>query len=210
MTPRPYNPHQRQQAVDAGRERVLGAAREVLRLDDVASFSLDAVAKRAGVTRMTLYNQFGSRAGLLGELFDTLIERDAFSKMPSVFAQKDIGAAFDAFVGILGKFYSDNRAVMISLSGVAGTDPDLAEAMRSRHERRRIGIEGIIRKMGTKLAPSVAASELVTTLDTLLNFATFNAIAGPDRAPSAVVPHMRRLIRGVLGLSVAKSRTRKR
>ena len=48
MTPRPYHPHERQRTVDAGRERVLAAAKDILNLDDVGSFSLDAVEKKAG------------------------------------------------------------------------------------------------------------------------------------------------------------------
>src|SRR3954466_14675436 len=120
MTPRPYHSHDRQRSADAGRDRILAAARELLNLDDVGSLSLDAVAKRAGVTRMTVYNHFGSKAGLLGELFDTLIERDAFSKMPAVFQEPDIGVAFDLLVAILGRFYTDNRALMIRIAAAAG------------------------------------------------------------------------------------------
>src|SRR5690349_16696477 len=118
MTPRPYHPHERQRTVDAGRERVLAAARDVLNLDDVGSFSLDAVARKAGVTRMTLYNQFGSKGELLAQVFDTLIERDAFSRVPAVFTQPDVGAAFDGIIAIFGQFYTDNRALMTRLVAV--------------------------------------------------------------------------------------------
>src|SRR6266850_3968348 len=127
MTPRPYEAPGRRHAADAGRDRILRAAREVLNLDDLRAFSLEAVAGRAGVTRMTVYNQFGSKGGLLGELFDLLMEREAFSRMPTVFQEKDVGAAFDALVGMLGHFYTDNRALMIRMSAAAGLDPDLDE-----------------------------------------------------------------------------------
>ena len=200
MTPRPYQGHERQKTVDAGRDRILAAARDVLNLDDVRSFSMDAVARRAGVTRMTVYNQFGSKAGLLGELFDLLVERDAFSRMPAVFQEPDVGAAFDALVAIFGQFYTDNRPMMARLAAAAGLDPDLDEAMRSRNLRRRRAVETLVQRIGHDHEPGVAASELVHTLDVMLNFTTFNAIAGPDRTPKAVVPHMRRMIRGVLGL----------
>ena len=65
MSRRPYTPVIRQQAVDAGRDRVVTAARELLEGDEAEGFSLDAVARRAGVSRMTVYNQFGSKAGVL-------------------------------------------------------------------------------------------------------------------------------------------------
>src|SRR5258706_386027 len=144
MTPRPYHPHERQRTVDAGRARLLAAAQSVLSLDDLRTFTLEAVAKKAGVTRMTVYNQFGSKAGLLGELFDGLIERGAFSRMPEVFTAPDVGAAFDGLIAIFGQFYTDNRALMIRLAAAAGVDADLAEAMRTRNLRRRRALETIV------------------------------------------------------------------
>jgi AcrR family transcriptional regulator len=210
MTHRPYEAPERRRAADAGRDRILDAAREILNLDDLRSFSLEAVARRAGVTRMTVYNQFGSKSALLGELFDLLVEREAFSQMPTVFQQKDVGGAFDAFVGILGRFYTDNRPLMIRMSAVAGLDPDLDEAMRSRNLRRRRGVETLVQRLDRAHRPAVTESELVNTLDVLLSFTTFNAIAGPDRTPKAAVPHMRRMIRSVLGLPPRKPAVRRK
>src|SRR5262249_35488233 len=90
MTPRPYTPIQRQKAVDAGRERILTAARELLEVEDAERFSLEAVARRARVSRMTVYNQFESKAKLLEALFDSLAERGPMGAMKTeVFAQDD-------------------------------------------------------------------------------------------------------------------------
>jgi AcrR family transcriptional regulator len=208
MTPRPYEPQERQRGVDAGRERILAAARDLLQLDNLSVFSLDAVARGAGVTRMTVYNQFGSRAGLLAELFDLLIERGAFRDIPAAFTEKDVGVAFDVFVGILGRFYTENRPVMTRLAAAAGQDPDLDLAMRSRNERRKRAIETLVQRLRTTKGLAVAPGELVQTLDVLLNFATFSGIAGPDRTPSDVVPHMRRLVRALLGLKTRARPTR--
>ena len=210
MTPRPYDAPERRRAADAGRDRILAAARELLNLDDVGSLSLDAVARRAGVTRMTLYNQFGSKAGLLGELFDTLMERDAFGKMPAVYQETDVGLAFDQMVGILGRFYTDNRALLTRLVGASAADSALAEVVQGKNLRRRRNVEAILKRMPKGHAPAVAPSELLNVLDVLLNFETFTAIAGPSRTPKAIVPHMQRMIRGVLGLPAAQSPRRRR
>src|SRR5437588_67268 len=72
MSPRPYRLGQRQVAADETRSRIVKAARE--QLEKEASFSLDAVARRADVARMTVYYQFGSRRGLLEALFDDLVD----------------------------------------------------------------------------------------------------------------------------------------
>jgi AcrR family transcriptional regulator len=78
MTPRPYDDHNRKRTADAGRDRILAAARDILNLDDVRSFA--GCRGGAGVTRMTVYNQFGSKSQLLVELFGHFIERDASAR----------------------------------------------------------------------------------------------------------------------------------
>lgn len=209
MTPRPYPKGERKHAVDAGRDKILAAAADVLNLDDVGAFSVDAVARRAGVTRMTVYNHFGSKGALLGEVFDLLVERDAFSRMPTLFEATDLGGALDAFVGMLGRFYDDNRALMLKMVGVAGLDADLDKVFLEKNQRRRRGLEAILTKFGGPKSPVVERSELVNTLDVLLSFHTFNSLAGPDRSPADVVPHVRRMIRGILGVSPRKRATRR-
>lgn len=67
MTPRNYRLGRRQAEVDRTRSAILSAARQL-----VAEFgpesSLGKVAERAGVSRITVYNQFGSKARLLEAL----------------------------------------------------------------------------------------------------------------------------------------------
>jgi AcrR family transcriptional regulator len=64
--PRTYRLGHRQAAVDRTTRSILEAAqREVI---EGPSLSLGAVARRAGVTRATVYNRFGSRAALLDAL----------------------------------------------------------------------------------------------------------------------------------------------
>ena len=65
--PRNYTLGRRQGAVDRTRVAILAAARELVAAGE-PGLSTGAVAKRAGVSRITVYNQFGSKAGLLREL----------------------------------------------------------------------------------------------------------------------------------------------
>ena len=65
--PRSYQLGRRQGTVDRTRLAILAAARELV-ASGGASLSPGAVARRAGVSRITVYNQFGSKGGLLREL----------------------------------------------------------------------------------------------------------------------------------------------
>src|SRR5205085_4558256 len=139
MPTRRYSPVQRQQRVDAGRDRILAAARDLLEGDAVERFSIDAVARRARVARMTGYNQSESKAGLHQALFDALAASGPFAQMPDIFRQPDPIAALDAFVALFGRFWTINRRAHSCLRAAALHDEELAAAMKARNERRRQG-----------------------------------------------------------------------
>ena len=67
MTAREYRLGRRQAEADRTRSRILAAARELVSELGPES-SIGKVAARAGVSRITIYNQFGSKAGLLEAL----------------------------------------------------------------------------------------------------------------------------------------------
>ncbi len=68
MPARSYRLGRRENAVRQTRNAILTAARDLLVSGETAGLSAGAVARRAGVSRVTVYNHFGSRAGLLREL----------------------------------------------------------------------------------------------------------------------------------------------
>jgi Bacterial regulatory proteins, tetR family len=65
---RPYRLGRRQGAVDRTAAGIVAAARAELEHTPVQALSIGAVARRAGVTRATVYNRFGSKAGLVRAL----------------------------------------------------------------------------------------------------------------------------------------------
>ncbi len=197
---RSYNPVERQRSVEAGRERIVAAARDLLEDADAEGFSIDAVARRAGVARMTIYNQFESKAGLLEALFDSLAARGPFSRMADVFKQEDPLVALDEYVAIFGRFWTLNRRAHGRLRAAALHDPELAAAMEARNERRRKGAAALLRRLGDKARPVIPPADAITVVYVLLSFDTFNELAGPERTPEDVVPTMRRLVRAVLGV----------
>ena len=197
---RSYNPVERLRSVEAGRERIVAAARDLLEDDDAEGFSIDAVARRAGVARMTIYNQFESKAGLLEALFDSLASRGPLGQMADVFKQEDPLVALDEYVALFGRFWTLRRRAHGRLRAAAMHDPELAAAMEARNERRRKGIAALLRRLGDKARPVVPRADAVTAIYVLLSFDTFNELAGPDRTPEDVVPMVRRLVRAVLGI----------
>lgn len=64
--PRTYRLGRRQAAVDQTADSILTAARDLVAEGE--GVSVGAIARRAGVSRITIYNRFGSRSGLLEAL----------------------------------------------------------------------------------------------------------------------------------------------
>src|SRR3979409_2745818 len=90
MPTRPYMSSVRTAAAAEKRARVIKAAARSLREDaSIANFSLDAVAKAAGVTRLTVYHQFGSRRGLLEAVFDDIARQGGLAQIPDAMAMSD-------------------------------------------------------------------------------------------------------------------------
>jgi AcrR family transcriptional regulator len=193
---------ERQRTVDAGRDRIIVAACELIESEDAEHFSIDAVARRAGVARMTVYNQFESRAGLLEALFDHLAERGEIRRMADVFQQPDPLTALDMFVALFGRFWTANRRVHARLRAIAMHDPDLAAAMKSRNERRRFGLTELVRRLDKAQSSPIPAGEVVNMLFVLLSFDTFDSLAGESRTPADVTPLLQRLARLVVGADV--------
>jgi len=68
MAPRAYRLGRRQPSVERTRAAILAAARDLLAAAPAASLSVGAVAAKAGVSRLTIYHRFGSRAELVDAL----------------------------------------------------------------------------------------------------------------------------------------------
>src|SRR6267154_3544634 len=103
----------RQVEVGKTRARVLAAARELLLLKDFSGFSMESVARRADVSRLTLYYQFESKAGLLEALYDHIARRGKMEQLASVVRQSsDPLATLRNFIGVFTNFWASDRAAI--------------------------------------------------------------------------------------------------
>lgn len=90
----------RQRGVEERRLRLVRAARELIAERDDGSFSMPELAKRAGLSLATPYNLFGSKAAVLGRVFESLVRgfnRDS-SWMAGLSASERICGVVDRLV----------------------------------------------------------------------------------------------------------------
>src|SRR3977135_4735890 len=106
MKKRAYVSSVRSEAAAEKRDRVIEAAAKLLREDaSIARFSLDTVAKQPGVTRLTVYNQFGSRRGLLEAVFDHLAQRGRLQRIVEAVVDPEPRYGVRLLVAIFSEFW---------------------------------------------------------------------------------------------------------
>src|SRR5690348_4926371 len=149
---RAYRSVRRAEAADETRARIRAAARRLLRGGGKRSpaFSLEAVAQQAGVTRLTVYNQFESKLGLLEAVFDDMArESRLMQDMPAVFTLPDPHAALRRFVSVMCRFWDFHRRALPRFDALTRLDEAMAASLKARKERRRIVLATLVQRLGS-------------------------------------------------------------
>jgi AcrR family transcriptional regulator len=187
MSPRAYNSPRRDAAASATRERIVAAAAAILgAADGIRKFSLDAVAKKAGVTRLTVYNQFGSRRALMEAVFDERAARGGLYRIVEAMQDPDPQAALRRIIGIFCDFWNSDPGTMRLLHAAGASDAEFAESVHERNERRRSVLSAVVRRLAEGRAlPPKALGNLVDTLFALTSFAFFWQLTAGKRTAEA-------------------------
>lgn len=108
------------------RESVLGAMRELLLDGDWSTITLSDVAKTAGVSRQTIYNEFGSRQGLAQAYAMRLADRLVGAVAGAI--DTNVGNVYAAFLEGFRAFFADSAADPLVISLLSGeAKPDLLQ-----------------------------------------------------------------------------------
>lgn len=190
---RSYSSPAREAAAEETRARVIVAARVVLGAGaNGPPFSLDGVAREAGVTRLTVYNQFESKRGLMEAVFDDIARRGGLMELPSVFAEPDAGVAMRRFVSVFCRFWAVHGKVMPKFQAVIRLDDEMAASLRKRTERRRHALTALV----ARLLPDggKAGADLVDVLFALTGFEMYESLSVRNRGAKAIEELMQALV----------------
>jgi AcrR family transcriptional regulator len=194
MSPRPYRMRQRLAGVDATRARILASARQALISGD--PFTLDAVARDAGVARLTIYDRFGSRDALLEAVFDDLAESGGLTRLPEAFGDPDPVAALERFVVLFCEFYATHRLLLRRLNALAVLRPGTT-GQTDRNPRRLHGLRVLLDRIAGAGHPHANAPDVVHLVHALTGFAFIDELSGPDGDPAGIAPQVVALVRMV-------------
>jgi AcrR family transcriptional regulator len=108
------------------RDLILDGMRELLLTRDWSAITLSDVARAAGISRQTIYNEFGSRQGLAQGYALRLADRLVDAVGDAIVA--NVGDIYAAFLGGFRAFFAESAAdpLVISLL-TGGAKPDLLQ-----------------------------------------------------------------------------------
>lgn len=180
---RSYSTEKRDAKAAETRARLIDAALDMLGRDEGQVLSLDAVAKAAGVTRLTVYNQFGSRNGLLEAAFDAVAQQGNLAGLAKAMAMSEPRAALAGVVRTFCDFWMSDEGLG-GIFAAASMDAELSEALAARNERRRTLLGILVDRQG--IAEGHAKADIIDLLFTLTSFATFTTLRSDQRDGAAV------------------------
>jgi AcrR family transcriptional regulator len=198
MAKRAYASAAREQAAAEKRLEMIESAANLLRSHSgLADFSLEAVGRLAGVTRLTVYNHFGSRRGLLEAVFADIARRGGIERLGEVRGCETVDAGIDRLVAIFCDFWASDPAMGIVYDAIA-SDQDVAEALRDRIQHGREVVETLVSRAMPDATPAGRkdAADLVLILS---DFPTYRSLAA-RRGSKAISRLIRSACRSALGL----------
>ena len=144
---RAYRSNLRAEQADETRTRILEATLRLL-ADGVASLSIPAVARDAGVSVPTIYRHFGRKSDLLAALYPHVAKGLGVDQVPDPASVGEVRDAVRAIFDRLDALDDLTRAAMAS----PGADAVRHATMPRRFER--------IRRLGDSIEPKLADADL--------------------------------------------------
>jgi AcrR family transcriptional regulator len=201
MSPRPYRMGKRQAAADDTRARILEAARQLLANESETDLGMEAIARRADVSRLTIYYQFKSRPGLLEALYDHLAIRGNMRRMVEVFHEADPSVALEKLVLTFVGFWSSDPVVIRRLRGMATLDAEIDQGIRARDARRQHAAREILRRtiLGREKELTAEQQNLAAdVLSMLTSFESCDALARAGHNQGAIIATLTRMARAAV------------
>ena len=185
-------------SVEETRARVVAAARSCITSGNgLEAFTLDAVAREAGVTRTTVYNQFRSRLGLLEAVCDDIALQGGIRDIDDIIADPDPLRSLGRYVAAFVKLYGTDRVLFRRLFAMASLDAEFGAVLRDRSDRRRTRLRHIVHRIHEQRADGPvsrsAIDDQVLLLKALLGFEVFDTMLEAGQSARKITRQLQEL-----------------
>ena len=184
---RRYDMSQRSRHAAATRAEILAAAHGLLDDRELGGMTVDDVARAAGVSRATVYNQFGSRQRLLAAVFEDQGRRIGYERVLAALRLPEPRTALIAVVRESCRAWSSSPLAIRRTLALAVIDPMIGGLVARYEGYRRAEFAGLaqalVRSAGprTRIDPADAAA----MLGALTSFQAFDLLLAETDANAA-------------------------
>jgi AcrR family transcriptional regulator len=185
----------------ATRQVIVDAARQLLAESEDGQVSVAGVAAAAGVTRVTVYNQLGSRHGLLDAVFGQLAERGGMDRLIELTSDLPPREACTAALKRTCSFWHAERPVLHRLNGLAVLDTELARVFARRESWRRDQLDNLLRRLAATddITSALPRGALLDGFVALSSFQTYDRMGALAEHPVRAAKVLDRMLTGLIG-----------
>jgi AcrR family transcriptional regulator len=165
-------------SAQATRDRILEAAEASFDRGPLAAVRIDDVARRAGVSRSTVYQLFGDRAGLLVALAERLRQQAGFDRLVEASNHPDARQSFRRSLRESCRMYAAFPELSRALFTLAGLDEDAVAAVAQLERGRRPGMRQLAMRLNEQgqLRHGVSVKEATELLTVVTSFQSFDEL----------------------------------
>jgi AcrR family transcriptional regulator len=184
---------------EATRQTIITAAREMLALRRWAEFTVESVAQRAGVTRVTVYNQVGSKRGLLDAVLTDLTERARMDQLLTDTGHLEAAEARTEIVVRTCRFWHAERDILRSVFGLAGVDREVAAVLEQREQWRRDQLRHLLKRFPAERAqtPRLQPDDRLAAMVAVTSFPAYDRLGDLADDPARAAQVIDHLLRSV-------------
>jgi len=179
MSRRPYRLGRRAETAESNRHRILEAAYELIAEAGFHPVSVDAVAARAGVTRVTVYRHFGSKRGLLEAVSSHRMDQAQLARLDQARAHPDVVQALRGFLREGCRLMSEIGDTLRTSLEVRRHEPEVAHILEvGYYGGRRQSVEELAARLRDEnaLAPGWTPRRVADALMVITSLEAFETL----------------------------------
>ena len=156
----------------------MDATRELLNAGTFHEATVEEVAKKAGVSRATLYQHFPSRLDLVDTMCDTFAENPALVSVRESVVLPDLDEALEETIGDTVRFWSSEYAILRQLYGATAVDPAARDLVERQLSDRRGEMQRLVRRLdeGGVLRSGLKRAQALAHMLVLTSFGTYSEL----------------------------------
>jgi AcrR family transcriptional regulator len=181
---RAYRLGRREEAARQTRQKILQATADLLTEAGIRGVTIEAVARKAAVSRVTVYDHFQHKAGLLEALAWWTFEQHDIDRIRRARLQENVRIALVDFVQENARFFHSVGPQGHAILKTASTDPDAATVIEATYiNARRAAIRELVDRLDDahELTPRWSPERAVDALMVITSLEAFETLTAHGR-----------------------------